>query len=578
MPKIEPSVINEICNNLDIVDVISNYVDLKPRGNNYFGLCPFHPEKTPSFVVSKDKQIFHCFGCEPPVTGNVISFIMKKEELSFLEALQKCAELAGIDIGLKNYKEEKVTNIYQKIYEDASKLYQNSIFTVEGRTAREYLNNRGITEDIIKEFGIGLAINRRDVLTKYLKNKKYEYKDLIKSGLIQENNGFYDIYRNRVMIPIEDENGLVVGFSGRSLDKNDPNKYINSQTSDIFKKSELFYNFYRAKEEIKKNNRIMIMEGFFDVISSNVAGIKYAVATMGTAVTKQHIQKLKHLNKEVILCFDGDKAGIKATLACSNELLKNGIVPKIVSLEDNMDPDEYVRTQGADKFKSKVMNPISYIDYKFSYLKQLYNLNDSIELAKYVNEIIDDLKNITDDTEREIAINKLATVSSLDKNFIKDKLIIKEEKIVKVIPKEVKKIEDKYIKEAEEKLLYYMLIDKNVILMYKKRVKHLPDQEYRDLANDIRFFYDDYNYINVSDFMNTLLTNEVKMNTLSKVLSLNLNEKYKQEELDEYIKAVNDYNVLNNIKTLKEKVLNSNGQKTKTEIAEEILKIRKGEY
>src|SRR5574344_102573 len=416
MPKIEPSVINEICNNLDIVDVISNYVDLKPRGNNYFGLCPFHPEKTPSFVVSQDTQIFHCFGCEPPVTGNVISFIMKKEELSFLEALQKCAELAGIDIGLKNYKEEKVTNIYQKIYEDASKLYQNSIFTVEGRTAREYLNNRGITEDIIKEFGIGLAINRRDVLTKYLKNKKYEYKDLIKSGLIQENNGFYDIYRNRVMIPIEDENGLVVGFSGRSLDKNDPNKYINSQTSDIFKKSELFYNFYRAKEEIKKNNRIMIMEGFFDVISSNVAGIKYAVATMGTAVTKQHIQKLKHLNKEIILCFDGDKAGIKATLACSNELLKNGIVPKIVSLEDNMDPDEYVRTQGADKFKSKVMNPISYIDYKFSYLKQLYNLNDSIELAKYVNEIIDDLKNITDDTEREIAINKLATVSSLDRS------------------------------------------------------------------------------------------------------------------------------------------------------------------
>ncbi len=577
MVKIEQSVIKEICDSLDIVDVISNYIDLTPRGNNYFGLCPFHEEKTPSFVVSKEKQIFHCFGCEPPITGNVLSFIMKKEEIGFMEALKKCSELAGIDIGLSNYKEIKSENVFHKIYNDALKLYQNSIFTVEGRTARDYLLNRGIDEDTIKKFGIGLAINRKDVLTKYLVNKSYEYKDLIKSGLVSENNGFYDMYRNRIMIPIEDDNGQVVGFSGRTLDSDDPNKYINSQTSDIFKKSELFYNFNRAKDFIKKHGKIIITEGFFDVISCSLADVNYAVATMGTAVTKDHIHKLKHLNKEVILCFDGDKAGIKATLTCSIELIKNGIIPKIVSLEEGLDPDEYVRKHGKDKFKSKVENPISYIDYKFNYLKEIYNLNDSVELARYVNLIIEDLKQIDDDIQKEIAINKLSKESNLDVDFIKSKLRQTEKKEIKnIVPKQTI-INSKYY-EAQKKLIYYMLIDKNIIIMYKKKVKHMPIDKYRNLANDIRFFYDDYNYINVSDFMNKIISDGKKMETLSEILSMELKETYKQEEIDDYINAINEYNTLNNVDALKNKVFTTNGQKSKAEIAEEILKIRKGEY
>ena len=562
MVKIEQSVINEVCNSLDIVDVISNYVSLSPRGNNYFGLCPFHPEKTPSFVVSKDKQIFHCFGCEPPVTGNVISFIMKKEELSFLEALKRCAEMAGIDIGLKNYKDTKYENNVYKIYDDAMKLYQNAIFSVDGRGAREYLENRGISDDIIKEFKIGFATTHRDMLTKYLNSKKYTNKDILKSGLVLENNGFYDIYRNRIMIPITDDAGQVVGFSGRTLDKSDPNKYINSQTSDIFKKSELFYNYFNAKDEIKRNNRIMIMEGFFDVIMSNVAGIKYAVATMGTAVTKDHIHKLKHLNKEVVLCFDGDKAGIKATLACSTELLKNGIIPKIVILDNGMDPDEYIRKYGNEDFRHKVENPISYIDFKFNYLKEMYNLNDSVEMAKYANELIEDIKIINNDTEREIAISKLSKISSLDISFIKDK-INKKDKIKEVKIEKKEKVKNNYIKEAEEKLIYYMLMDKNVILMYKKKIQHMPDFKYRNLANEIRFFYDDYGYINISEFMNSVISDL---------------EKYKVEEIEEYIKAINDFNVINNINSLKNKALNSNSNKDKAKLAEEILKIRKGEY
>lgn len=577
MVKIEQSLINEVCNNLDIVDVISNYLDLAPRGNNYFGLCPFHEEKTPSFVVSKEKQIFHCFGCEPPITGNVISFIMKKEEIGFLEALRKCSEMSGIDIGLSNYKAIKKENILHKIYDDALKLYQNSIFTVEGRSARDYLLNRGIDEDTIKKFGIGLAINRKDVLTKYLVNKSYKYKDLLKSGLVSENNGFYDMYRNRIMIPIEDDNGQVVGFSGRSLDKNDPNKYINSQTSEIFKKSELLYNLNRAKEFIKKQGKIIITEGFFDVISCSLADVNNVVATMGTALTKEHIRKLKKLSKEVILCFDGDKAGINATLTCSNELIKNDIMPKIISLEEGLDPDDYIRKYGKEKFKSKSENPISYIDYKFNYLKEIYNLNDSVELAKYVNLIIEDLKQVEDDVQREISINKLSKESNLEVEFIKSKLKSTEKKVIKDILPKPKVINSKY-DEAQKKLIYYMLIDKNVILMYKKKVTHMPIDRYRNLANDIRFFYDDYNYINVSDFMNKILSDDEKIKTLSEILSMELKENYSEEEIEDYINAINEYNTLNNVDALKNKVFTTNGQKSKAEIAEEILKIRKGEY
>lgn len=577
MVKIEQSLINEVCNNLDIVDVISNYLDLAPRGNNYFGLCPFHEEKTPSFVVSKEKQIFHCFGCEPPITGNVISFIMKKEEIGFLEALRKCSEMSGIDIGLSNYKAIKKENIFYKIYDDALKLYQNSIFTVEGRSARDYLLNRGIDEDTIKKFDIGLAINRKDVLTKYLVNKSYKYKDLLKSGLVSENNGFYDMYRNRIMIPIEDDNGQVVGFSGRSLDKNDPNKYINSQTSEIFKKSELLYNLNRAKEFIKKQGKIIITEGFFDVISCSLADVNNVVATMGTALTKEHIRKLKKLSKEVILCFDGDKAGINATLTCSNELIKNDIMPKIISLEEGLDPDDYIRKYGKEKFKSKSENPISYIDYKFNYLKEIYNLNDSVELAKYVNLIIEDLKQVEDDVQREISINKLSKESNLEVEFIKSKLKSTEKKVIKDILPKPKVINSKY-DEAQKKLIYYMLIDKNVILMYKKKVTHMPIDRYRNLANDIRFFYDDYNYINVSDFMNKILSDDEKIKTLSEILSMELKENYSEEEIEDYINAINEYNTLNNVDALKNKVFTTNGQKSKAEIAEEILKIRKGEY
>ena len=298
---------------------------------------------------------------------------------------------------------------------------------------------------------------------------------------------------------------------------------------------------------------------------------------MGTALTKEHIRKLKKLSKEVILCFDGDKAGINATLTCSNELIKNDIMPKIISLEEGLDPDDYIRKYGKEKFKSKSENPISYIDYKFNYLKEIYNLNDSVELAKYVNLIIEDLKQVEDDVQREISINKLSKESNLEVEFIKSKLKSTEKKVIKDILPKPKVINSKY-DEAQKKLIYYMLIDKNVILMYKKKVTHMPIDRYRNLANDIRFFYDDYNYINVADFMNKILSDDEKIKTLSEILSMELKENYSEEEIEDYINAINEYNTLNNVDALKSKIFTTSGQKSKAEIAEEILKIRKGEY
>ena len=578
MNTISPELINDIRSSVDIVDIVSSYIPLTQKGKNYFGICPFHDDNHPSMSVSKEKQIFTCFSCG--ATGNVFKFIMDYENLSFLETVKKCADMSGIPLSVNISSKKDSFNKYKElydIYEISNKFYQNNINTASGKNAKEYLFNRDINDEIIKEFGIGLSLKNREMLTKLLLNKKYNTKDLIRSGLVIENNSsLTDIYCDRIMFPIEDLMGKVIGFSGRVYNGETSYKYINTKETEIFKKGEIIYNYNRAKESARQKGFIIVMEGFMDVIRAYTIGVKNVIATMGTAVTKNQALTIKKMAKEVMLCFDGDRAGAKATSACADELLKIGINPKIIRLEDNLDPDDYIKKYGKDKFLSKIDNPISIMDFKLSYLKQGKDINDSEELASYVNNVIKELEKIDDEVLKEITLKKVSLESNLDISFLKSQLkpndANKKEisKPDKTPPIDKKK--NKYEK-AQENLIYYMLHFKEVIKLYNKKVAYMPSERFRFLAREISLYYKEHNEFNIADFMTTI-TDEQLNNTLSYILRLNLNESYNDREIEDYINVIKEYNMNYQIKRLREKMNNISDPLEQAQVAEEIKKLK----
>jgi len=387
--------INNIRSSVNIVDVVSSYIPLTKRGKNYFGICPFHPDGDPSFCVSEQKQIYTCFSCKS--TGNAIHFVMNYENISFIEAIKVIALKANINIDVGNINissNEKNESLYE-IYDLALKFYQNNINTLSGQKAKQYLYDRGFSDEIIKEFMIGLSLKNSDMLTKILLNKKKKYDDMLKSGLVVKNSyGYSDIYSNRIMFPIWDITGKVVGFSGRIFNGEDTSqfaKYINTKETPIFKKGELLYNYHRAKNSCRIKNSVIIVEGQLDLIRIYSIGVSNVIATMGTAFTKEHALLVKRLTKNVIICFDGDSAGEKATISCGDELASVGISPKIVRLDDNLDPDDYIKKYGGQKFIDKIENSINFMDFKLSFYKNGKNFNDNNDVAKYINTIIDEL-------------------------------------------------------------------------------------------------------------------------------------------------------------------------------------------
>ena len=577
MNTVSQEIINEIRSSTDIVDVISSYLPLTQKGKNYFGVCPFHDDNNPSMSVSKDKQIFKCFSCG--ASGNVFKFIQDYENISFMEALKKCADASGITLSVniksKNDSFSKYKDLYD-IYDVASKFYQNNINTVSAKEAKNYLINRKLDENVIKEFGIGLSLKNRDMLTKLLLNKKYNEKDLIRSGLVVENeNRLTDIYYDRIMFPLEDLTGKVVGFSGRLYNGEKNFKYINTKETEIFKKGEILYNYSRAKESARQKGYVIVMEGFMDVIRAYTIGIKNVVATMGTAVTKNQAMTIKKMAKEVFLCFDGDEAGAKATSSCSDELMKIGVNPKIIRLEENLDPDEYIQKYGKERFLSKIENPMNLMDFKMSYLKKDKNINSSEDLANYVNNVIKELEKIDDEVLKEITLKKVSLEANLDIEFLKERLNqvekIDNKKVEEIKVKKTKK--DKYEK-AQENLIYYMLESKEVIKLYNKKITYMPNDKFRFLAREISLYYKENNNFNVADFMTSIINSTETYNTLSYILSLDLKEGYTEEEINDYINVIKEYNINYQIKRLKEKMKNITDPIKQSEIAEEIIKLK----
>ena len=576
MNQISTEKINEIRKSVNIVDVISNYISLTPKGKNYFGVCPFHDDNHPSMSVSKEKQIYTCFSCG--ATGNVFKFIMDYENIPFMEALGKVAAMGHVDVDIAQHiqKKERPHNNLYDIYALSLKLYMNNINTPKGKEAKQYLYKRGIDENIIKEFQIGLALDNK-TLSKILINKFTE-KDVLESGLSRKSTYEYlDLFYNRIMFPLYDLEGNVVGYSGRVYNASDDAKYINTKETSIFKKGELLYNYHKAKNPARAKNRVIIMEGFMDVIRAYTIGVTNVIASMGTAVTKKQAMLIKRMAKDVILCFDGDVAGAKATLSCGDTLLEIGVTPKVVRLPNNLDPDEFILKYGKEEFESKINNSVNLMDFKLSYLKQDKNLSSAAGEASYINSVIVELEKIDDDILREVTIKKLVEETGIDENLIKSKLS-DTIKVVPPTPKVQSKEKPKTNKYeiAQRNLVGYMLKNSKVIQKIDDELPYIPIKEYRILAREITFFYEQYGYINVAEFFNYIEYDKDIMETISKIERANLKDKISKDEIDDYINAITDYNIKTETKILTDKMKSVTDPLKKAIIAQKMVELKKG--
>ncbi len=571
-------IINEVRRRNDIVDVIGEKIPLEKRGKNYFGVCPFHDDTNPSMSVSREKQIYTCFSCH--ATGNVFTFLMNYEHKEFNQVLSELANRVGIT--LNGFKTKKISTKYDewyKIYDLANKYYQNNLLTKEGEGAREYLKNRSIDDLTVKEFEIGYSLRNRDDLTKLLTAKGHSIDLLNKVGLSNED---HDIYNSRLMFPLHDLNGKVIGFSGRIITSGKQNKYLNTKETELFKKGKLLYHYHIAKEEARVKKSVIIMEGFMDIIRASTVGIKNTVATMGTALTRDHIKEIKRLSNNIILCFDGDEAGVKATIA-SGELFKSeGIEVKVISLPGEDDPDTYILKNGRDAFEALINNAIYYSDFKIKNLSRNRNFASSEEKANYIHEVLEEASKINDSIRTEIILKDLAKkfeigYNTLEKSF---KELVTNNEITKEVittPKTIQpKNKDKYQK-ASLNIIYYMLNKQDIIDMVEDEHLVFPTEALRALESEIVYFYHKYGFINEADFYTYLTPKGELLNLLNEVLEMDLKTVVTKEELFDYFKVIREYNLKRTIANLEEKIKNETDPVRQVKYAEEIRKLRIGE-
>ncbi len=415
-------IIEEVRSRNDIVDVISSYVNLKKKGNSYSACCPFHHEKTPSFHVSREKQMYHCFGCG--VGGNVYTFLMEHENYSFPEAVEALAERAGVKLPEQSMSPEAKKQADERTrIKDMNRLaagyFHYLLRTEHGTHALEYLTNRGLTEDTINRFGLGFSDVYRDDLYKYLKNKGYKDEEMKNSGLIRfdEKYGASDQFWNRVMYPIVDTNNRVIGFGGRVMGDGKP-KYINTQETPVFDKSRNLYGLNFAKKS--KRQGIIFCEGYMDVISMHQAGFDNAVASLGTALTPGQVNLIKRYTDRVYLAYDSDEAGTKAALRALGIMREFEMPARVISLKPYKDPDELIQAEGTESFERRIEQAVSGTMFEIGILEHKYNQEDPQERTQFQKEAARILSVIEDPLERNNYIESVAGKYRIDKDSLKE--------------------------------------------------------------------------------------------------------------------------------------------------------------
>ena len=585
MIRYSDELIDEIKNNNDIVDVISQYVHLKRSGRNYFGLCPFHNEKSPSFAVSPDKQIFHCFGCG--VGGNVIHFISKIEGINFRESIELLAERANIVLPkLENVGDNKTQELKEKIYQinkETAYFYHENLYKPTAKMAQEYVKKRKLNNSTLKEFLIGYSGNFNE-LYNFLKSKGFSDEAILASDLVNKNDRgqYIDRFRHRLMFPIQDVRGRIIAFGGRVLDDSKP-KYINSPENLVYSKGRHLFGLYNAKKHDTK--KILIVEGYMDVISLHQRGITNVVASLGTAMTEAQGRLLRRSSEQIVLGYDADGAGQEAIIR-GLEILRNlGCDVRVLQISGAKDPDEYVTKYGPERLVKCIDDAISLVEFKVRVLKKNLNIENTSDKIKFLNEIAKILAKVENSMEQEIYIEKI----SKDYDISKDALYSEINKILypknansKVLEKRniqynIPKKEDTKISESRlkrENTIIAMLLMSNVNVYSKIKNKIKPEdfkleknkkileKVYGEYEKGITEIYDVLNLFEEEDIINhitEIMAKDYGITDIDKGID-DILSTYERENLkdkrDEILRALEDSTLNNESKLKLERELN----------------------
>ena len=560
----------------NIVDIIGDYLALTKKGKNFACVCPFHDDHAPSMSISVEKQIYKCFSCN--AAGNVFTFIQNYENISFIEAVKKVADKVGISLSMPMPEKVDKFKYEHAVMDLAAKFFQNNLKTELGYEARQYLKKRGLEEDLINQFEIGLALDNSSDLYKVLQKKNYNIETINELGLINiAANQTYDVFTRRIMFPLWDLNGQVVAFSGRIYRDDGSAKYINSKETKIFKKGENLYNYHNVKEQVKKFGYIIVVEGYMDAIRLASQGINSVVALMGTSMTKEQVELLKKLKTNVILCLDSDPAGIKAMITNGEMLIKEKINVNVIKLSGAKDPDEYILKNGIEAFMTNLKNPLNYFEFKLAEFKANKDLTKAEDLANYINEVIANLNALDDDILKEVTLNKISKEYDISLDILKSKLINK--KAIEVsVPVNKLIVKKTSYQLAAEKILYFMMNGESYVKMYSNRLGYLDDIKYREVASEIIWYYEkDKNADhNLADFISHVATNQNISQLVTDIVGSCSEDEVTMEAMEQYIIAADKAMIEKEIKKLKILMKEELDINKKLEIITKIAELKRG--
>jgi len=473
MAKITEQSIEKIRNAADIYDIVSSYVDLKKRGRNFFGLCPVHNEKTPSFSINPEKQIYKCFGCG--IGGSSIDFIMEVEKLDFVDAIRYLADQYSIEIetsGPTGSRMDMRSELHD-INRYTSNLYQQNLLDIKNKKYINYFLKRGFSEEIIKMFGLGLSFSEWNTLWKSFQGEKFHAKSMRESGLFSDTKkGYIDRFRNRIMFTIHDTVGKPIAFAGRAVDKNENAKYINSPETQIYNKSKVLYGLHHTKNEIAKLDHAIVVEGYFDFLQLYKSGVKNVVAVSGTSFTDGHANILKRLTKNIKIAYDGDNAGVAAAIRAGYVLLKNGLNPSIIEIPNGKDPDDWVLQSGINEFIKSSKNALPLIQFSFNIIDK----NSKVDVVSFIHDTVNELSQINDSVVVEINLKELSKITGISFDSI-------QQNYESVLERKNKRQEIKktnYIKPENTS----SSIEDNLIMLCFSKEKSIREEIYNNLNTD----------------------------------------------------------------------------------------------
>jgi DNA primase len=574
MGRISPEVIDRVREAANIVDVISQYLDLRKRGQNFVGICPFHNDTHPSLYVSPAKEIYKCFACG--AGGNVFTFLTEYDKISFVDAVKQLGDKYGIEVLLNEAAGEK--DYYTKLYEIhdyAEKTFQKHLFSDKGKNVIKYLTERGLTLETIKTFKIGLSSAGWEDLIKKVKSQKYSNEVIEKSGLFTKSDkGIFDRFRNRIMFPIFNQSGKVIAFGGRTLDKDEPAKYLNSPETPLYHKSDVLYGLHLSRQAIREKGEVFLVEGYMDFIQLYQAGIENVVAASGTALAERHVQQIKKFTNRVHLTYDGDQAGTDAAIRAGYLLYQGSVEPLVVQVPKGMDPDDWIRKNGAEAILQGAESATSLIDFQIS-AKNVENLS-SAERSQFVNDILFAIAGINDSIIRNSILKNISQRLQIEENELLKRL--KREQI-----RQRTRVQEEHV--DEQPLEFSSLIQKAQLILVKLLANDDPQirQFVRDnidlelfsepilikLAEILLPLYEDIKFSSIIDHFDKKPEREL----VSKILMEEKPQEDPKQEVTDCIKVLGSYPIKEKIQATRFKIreLEQRGEDPIDAVMEEAL-------